>query len=80
MSEPAELRCPECGQGVVTDLAYDEGARDGQGRRVQDPQAHQVTTFSCGHVRIGPSLAVADPDRLDVERRTADETVAPPDE
>lgn len=73
-----ELRCPRCGIGVVVDLAYDAGAVNEDGDPIQDPNARQLTTYSCGHQVEGSRLATADPDVLDVERRTTDETVDPP--
>jgi len=75
-NDPGDMRCPRCGDGVVTDIAFDEAAPSGA--RVQEPQARQITTFSCGHVQVGLPLASADADRLDVERRTPEETVTPP--
>lgn len=72
-----QLRCPTCGVGVVADIAYDGGTHP-EGAPPQDPSARQLVTYSCGHRVEGPRLASADADRLDVERRTTEETVEPP--
>jgi len=65
-----------CGEGSLQEIAFDEGAP----RRPLEQQAdsREVQTFTCGHTVRGPSLAEADADRLDVERRRSDETVDPP--
>lgn len=63
------------------DITYRAGsARTGQeGEEIQEPDARQVETYSCGHEVIGPRLdATAADDRLDVERRTSGETADPP--
>ena len=70
----SRLRCPTCGIGVITDLTHD-AAPDGE--PAQGPESRQTVTYSCGHVVVGASLATADPDALDVERRQSDETVDP---
>lgn len=76
MSGGETLRCPVCGVGVVVDLAFDERT---DGRRVpkQDPGAREIVTYSCGHDAVGPDLATADPERMEVERRTSEDTVDP---
>jgi hypothetical protein len=74
-----DLRCPLCGRGVVRDIAYDAEAESDDGRPFQDPTARQITEYTCGHRVEGPRLATADQERLDVERRTSDETTDPPD-
>ena len=66
-------RCPVCGSGVLADIAYDD---DEHGRIAQGPDAHQIETYTCGHRREGAPLRDAD-DRLDVERRTAEEAAEP---
>jgi hypothetical protein len=73
----AQLRCPECGVGVLADIAYDEqpAARE----PFQDAESREMVTFSCGHEVPSLSLAEARRDDPNVERRTADETVAPLD-
>ncbi len=45
----------------------------------QQPESPQVRTFTCGHEVAGARLQTADADRLDVERRTSEETVTPVD-
>lgn len=72
-----DLRCPTCGDGVVTDIAFDTGTGE-DGEPSQDPSARQLITYSCGHQVLGPRLASADPERLDVERRASEDTVDPP--
>ena len=67
-------RCPVCGNGVLTDLAFD--ADDRERRIAQGPESRQLETYSCGHEVEGAPLARADED-LDVERRTAEETAEP---
>jgi hypothetical protein len=39
-----------------------------------------VDAYSCGHEVERARLDSADPERLDVERRSSDETAAPPPE
>jgi hypothetical protein len=73
-----EIRCPICGVGVVADVMYDEGARRDDGAPMQTADTRQVTTYSCGHVVDGSSLATADTSELDVEERTSEDTVDPP--
>jgi hypothetical protein len=73
-----ETRCPICGDGVVVDVMYDEGARRDDGAPMQTADTRQVTTYSCGHTVDGSSLATADTSALDVEERTSEETVDPP--
>ena len=70
-----EGRCPVCGQGVLADIDF------GGEELFQDPESRQVDVFTCGHEVARAPLEVADADRLDVERRTSEETAAPtPDE
>jgi hypothetical protein len=71
-----ELRCPTCGAGVIVDLSFDEGTGAERTPR-QEPSARQVVTFSCGHETLGPPLASADQERLEVERRASEDTVEP---
>jgi hypothetical protein len=70
-------RCPICGRGTLRDVSFDEGERQ-RGRRAQDAGSRQVESYTCGHEVIGPTLASADADALDVERRVSEETVDPP--
>jgi hypothetical protein len=70
-------RCPTCGDGVLVDIAYREGSGlpDREGEAVQDPDARQVETYSCGHEVVGPRLDATSADGgLEVERRTSEET------
>ncbi len=69
-------RCPVCGVGTLTDITFDEVSDSSE--PVQTADSRQVSTYSCGHRERGTSLATADEDRLDVERRGSDETVDPP--
>jgi hypothetical protein len=74
-----ELRCPICGRGVVRDIAYDAEAEAADGRPFQDPLAREITEYTCGHRVEGPRLATADQERLDVERRSSEETTDTPE-
>ena len=74
-----DLRCPICGVGVVADVRYDEGAERPDGGPMQTGDTRQVTTYSCGHTVDGASLATADTERLDVEERSSEQTIDPPD-
>ena len=69
-------RCPVCGTGTLADIAYDAGDRV-DGDPEQQPESQQLDTYTCGHRVRGAPLEVAD-DRLNVERRSSEETVAPP--
>jgi hypothetical protein len=71
------LRCPTCGAGVFVSVAYHDPDPKGD-RGDQTGDSFEILTFSCGHEVRGPKLAVADPDRLTVEERTAEETVDRP--
>jgi len=75
MSEVTDGVCPVCGKGTMVDLVYD--AYPSSREPVQRADSRELTEFSCGHRVVGPSLASADEERLDVERRTSDETVDP---
>lgn len=66
-------RCPVCGEGTLADIEYDKGADEDL---QQQPASRQLDAYSCGHQVAGAPLEVAD-DRLDVERRTSDETAEP---
>ena len=70
----SDLRCPRCGEGVLTDVTYDASPL---GETEQQPESKQRETYSCGHVVVGAALASADTDRLDVEQRGSEETVDP---
>ena len=76
----SENRCPTCGQGVLKDIAYDEGGTSPEAERPeQRADSHQIETYSCGHVVRGAGLDRAD-GRLDVERRSSDEAILPPED
>jgi hypothetical protein len=74
-----DMRCPICGIGVVRDIAYDAEAENEAGRPFQDPEARQITEYSCGHSVEGPRLETADQERMDVERRASEDTANPPE-
>ena len=69
MGEPDSTTCPICGEGTLRTVDFGD----------QQPESRQVQTFTCGHEVEGARLQTADADRLDVERRTSEETVAPVD-
>jgi hypothetical protein len=73
-----EQRCPVCGRGTLSDLAFDETGNERAPKQTAD--SREVVTYSCGHEVVGSSLAGADQERLDVERRTSDETTTHGDE
>jgi len=77
MSATDELRCPVCGKGVVQDLGFDAAATTDDGRPVQDPEAREWVRFTCGHQAEGSKLETADQERLDVERRSSEDTTDP---
>lgn len=66
-------RCPVCGEGRFVDIAYDVDPTSRE--PAQRADSHEMITYSCGHAVAGPSLADADQRRLDVERRSAEDTV-----
>ena len=70
-------RCPVCGLGTLSDIAYDEAPVGGAEPPAQESDSRQVETYTCGHEVVGQRLSAADPEVLDVERRTTDETVEP---
>jgi hypothetical protein len=67
----SDRRCPICGRGTLADIDF--GGDD----LFQDPESRQVDVYTCGHEVERAPLATADADRLDVERRTTEETAAP---
>jgi hypothetical protein len=69
------LICPICGTEGLADIAYDEDPW--RRRPFQEPESREVTIYRCGHQVSGPRLETADADRLDVERRTSEETAQP---
>jgi hypothetical protein len=67
MNEPESTTCPICGAGTLRAIDFGD----------QQPDSREVQTFTCGHEVEGARLQTADTDRLDVERRTSEETVTP---
>jgi hypothetical protein len=69
-----EHRCPICGQGILQELGPEADA-------VQGPETRQRQTYSCGHDVAEPPLETTARDRrLEVERRSTEDTVDPPPE
>jgi hypothetical protein len=64
-----DKRCPVCGVGVLRHLGTEAGDV------LQAAEVPIGETYSCGHELAGPTLATADAERLEVERRTSEETV-----
>jgi endogenous inhibitor of DNA gyrase (YacG/DUF329 family) len=69
--ERTERRCPICGRGVLADIDF------GGDELFQDPTSRQVDAYTCGHEVERAPLESADADRLDVERRTSEDTAEP---
>jgi hypothetical protein len=69
MDEPDSTTCPICGDGTLRTIDFGD----------QQPESREVQTFTCGHEVEGARLQSADADRLEVERRTSEETVTPGD-
>jgi hypothetical protein len=67
-----EKRCPICGKGVLQHLGP-EAPKD-----MQTSDSEILETYTCGHEVTGPSLATADAEVLEVERRETEETVEEP--
>jgi hypothetical protein len=78
---PERQRCPVCGEGVFTDVIYEEPEPGGSEARLS-ADSYEVLLFSCGHRVRGGRLDLAEPDLMTVERRESDETAEPvtPDE
>jgi hypothetical protein len=70
--------CPICGKGTLADIAYNEGKSSSDDLQ-QQPTSRQVDVYTCGHQVEGARLETAD-ERLDVERRTSEETTETPSE
>ena len=68
-----EKRCPICGEGILQHLGT-EGVDEMQGA-----ETPIVETYTCGHSVTEGSLASADADRLEVERRESGEIVPDPE-
>ena len=69
-------RCPVCGQGVFTEVIYEEPEPGGSETHLT-ADSHEVLLFSCGHRVKGPRLDQAEPGLMTVERRQSDETTEP---
>jgi hypothetical protein len=67
-----QRRCPVCGVGVLRHLGPEAGEEP------QRPESPILETYSCGHEVATPALATADADRLEVERRSSEDTADPP--
>jgi hypothetical protein len=76
MARTTPRMCPVCGKGELVDLSFDGTAEEPK----QTADSVEVDVFSCGHEVPGASLATADADQLEVERRTSDEGVVVTDE
>jgi hypothetical protein len=68
MSQSNERRCPVCGEGVLQHL----GSEDSE--QLQQPESAIIETYSCGHEVTSAPLASADADRLEVERRSSEDS------
>ena len=77
MSERSNLRCPVCGEGVLADIVFDRDPSRSEDSPKQSADSTELTTYSCGHQVPGRSLASADEETLDVERRSSPDTVWP---
>lgn len=77
MSSQDERRCPICHRGVVADIAFDRDPATPAATPRQGAETTEVTTYTCGHKVPGASLASADAEVLDVERRQSEDTVDP---
>lgn len=73
------MRCPICGEGVLADLAYEDVA-PGEPSDKQDGGSVEIFAFTCGHESQGGKLATADRHVIDIERRSDDDLVVPPDD
>jgi hypothetical protein len=76
----AQRRCPICHRGRLVVISFDEPEHAQDPDLQQSSDSRQVESYSCGHRVVGPSLATADPDQLDVERRESEETIDPSNE
>jgi hypothetical protein len=74
MAGDEAVRCPICGRGTLRDIDFDGD------RGAQQPGSREVKTFTCGHEVTGDRLDTADAERLDVERRSSQDTVVPPED
>lgn len=65
--------CPLCSVGTVTDITHDLDPASLE--PAQRAESRELIVYSCGHRVPGPSLASADEERLEVERRSSEDTV-----
>jgi hypothetical protein len=74
-------RCPTCGRGTLVEITFREGGDEVDDKAIQGTESRQTETYSCGHEVVGPRLEVtSESSALEVEHRTSDETVEPPDQ
>ena len=69
MSQSNEARCPVCGEGVLQHLGSEDSDRQ------QQPDSPIIETYTCGHEVTSAPLASADAERLEVERRSSEDSV-----
>jgi hypothetical protein len=62
-----ERRCPVCGRGILKHLGSEAA-------RPQQPESPIIETYTCGHEVPEDRLETADAERLEVERRSSEET------
>ena len=75
-TDKVTIEVPAPAAGVLADIAYDATV-EGSPTPEQGPESRQLETYTCGHRVLGARLESAD-DRLDVERRTSEETTDAP--
>lgn len=77
----SEKRCPRCRAGTLVGITYREGRAaggDDVAEPIQSGETRQVESYSCGHEVVGPRLdATASDERMQVERRSSEDTVEP---
>lgn len=66
-----EARCPVCGEGSLAALGTEAG------EDLQGPASRVHETYTCGHEVAGPTLASADAEGLEVERRGSSDSLDP---
>lgn len=64
----SEKRCPICGRGVLSELGTESADA------MQGPESAIVETYTCGHEVGEATLATADAEELEVERRSSEDT------
>ena len=71
-------RCPTCGEGILTDILYNESSVEVNGEELQEGDSREVEIYSCGHEVVGPRMdETSSASELDVEHRSSEETVDP---